>query len=319
MFTLAQWIARLTKGYIKATGKKPGGLAKLKIKQEAAAKVKAQDKVIQFPKDRITSWWKPRPGEKAATTSTPIKKSISDEAATGHVQKLKEELPFMSRKELHQLRADVVNRKAYGSFDDVQRRELLDALTNQFTNKPEFASGGIAGQLHLNRPGYFKGSFVKWLAKNSPYQAYKKYLKYVKEMAKKDPAKIAPEMGALTAGSILVNRALQRKLKEAKEDKKAKGGIAGQLNRPGYFKGSFVKWLAKKSPLQRYKDYLKYVKETAKKDPAKIAPEMGALTSGSILVNRALQRKLQKAKEDKKASGGRVSYTKGGLAHVLGV
>jgi hypothetical protein len=124
----------------------------------------------------------------------------------------------------------VVNRKAYGSFDDVQRRELLDALTNQFTNKPEFASGGIAGQLHLNRPGYFKGSFVKWLAKNSPYQAYKKYLKYVKEMAKKDPAKIAPEMGALTAGSILVNRALQRKLKEAKEDKKAKGGIAGQLH-----------------------------------------------------------------------------------------
>jgi len=153
MFTLAQWIARLTKGYIKATGKKPGGLAKLKIKQEAAAKVKAQDKVIQFPKDRITSWWKPRPGEKAATTSTPIKKSISDEAATGHVQKLKEELPFMSRKELHQLRADVVNRKAYGSFDDVQRRELLDALTNQFTNKPEFASGGVAGQLHLNQGG----------------------------------------------------------------------------------------------------------------------------------------------------------------------
>ena len=56
-------------------------------------------------------------------------------------------------------------------------------------------------------------------------------------MAKKDPAKIAPEMGALTAGSILVNRALQRKLKKAKEDKKAKGGIAGQLNRPGYAQG----------------------------------------------------------------------------------
>ena len=101
----------------------------------------------------------------------------------------------------------------------------------------------------------------------------------------------------------------------------ASGGIAGQLhlNRPGYFKGRLVKFLKENSPYQAYKKYLKYVKETAKKDPAKIAPEMGALTSGSILVNRALQRKLQKAKEDKKASGGRVSYTKGGLAHVLGV
>ena len=27
-FTLAEWIARLTKGYVKATGKEPDGLAK---------------------------------------------------------------------------------------------------------------------------------------------------------------------------------------------------------------------------------------------------------------------------------------------------
>ena len=31
MFTFAQWVARLTKGYFKATGKKPDGLAKIKI------------------------------------------------------------------------------------------------------------------------------------------------------------------------------------------------------------------------------------------------------------------------------------------------
>ena len=31
MFTLPQWIARLTKGYIKFTGKEPDNLAKLKI------------------------------------------------------------------------------------------------------------------------------------------------------------------------------------------------------------------------------------------------------------------------------------------------
>ena len=36
MLTLAQWIARLTKGYIKFTGKKPDKLSQLKIKFEAS-------------------------------------------------------------------------------------------------------------------------------------------------------------------------------------------------------------------------------------------------------------------------------------------
>ena len=48
MFTLPQWIIRLTKGYIKATGKEPDGLAKIKIQLEAAQKVKDQNKVVPF-------------------------------------------------------------------------------------------------------------------------------------------------------------------------------------------------------------------------------------------------------------------------------
>ena len=42
MLTLLEWIARLTKGYIRFTGKKPDGLAKLKIKLEAAQRFKNQ-------------------------------------------------------------------------------------------------------------------------------------------------------------------------------------------------------------------------------------------------------------------------------------
>jgi uncharacterized membrane protein YheB (UPF0754 family) len=45
----------------------------------------------------------------------------------------------------------------------------------------------------------------------------KKYLKYVKETAQKDPAKLAPEMGGIVVGSELIHRGLRRKLKEAKE------------------------------------------------------------------------------------------------------
>ncbi len=48
MFTFAQWVARLSKGYFKATGKKPDGLAKIKIQMEAAQRVKDQNKVVPF-------------------------------------------------------------------------------------------------------------------------------------------------------------------------------------------------------------------------------------------------------------------------------
>ena len=56
-FTLAEWIARLTRGYIKATGKEPDCLAKLKIKMEAGQKVKDQSKVIKGDFNPNEKWW----------------------------------------------------------------------------------------------------------------------------------------------------------------------------------------------------------------------------------------------------------------------
>ena len=56
-FTLAEWIARLTRGYKKATGKDPDGLAKLKIKMEAGQKVKDQSKVIKGDFNPNEKWW----------------------------------------------------------------------------------------------------------------------------------------------------------------------------------------------------------------------------------------------------------------------
>ena len=48
VMTLADAIMRLTKGYIKVTGKKPEGLDVLKIKMEAAQKVKDANKVVDM-------------------------------------------------------------------------------------------------------------------------------------------------------------------------------------------------------------------------------------------------------------------------------
>ena len=48
LFTVPQMIQRLTRGFVKVTGRKPDGLEKIKIKQEALEKVKQQDKVVDM-------------------------------------------------------------------------------------------------------------------------------------------------------------------------------------------------------------------------------------------------------------------------------
>ena len=48
LFTLPQMISRLTKGFVKVTGRMPDGLEKIKIKQEALEKIKQQNKVLDM-------------------------------------------------------------------------------------------------------------------------------------------------------------------------------------------------------------------------------------------------------------------------------
>ena len=199
-FTFAEMVARLIRGYTKATGRQPDNLAKIKINLEAAERVKEQNKVINVDFNPNEKWWEARPGETGGITGigpqadtikgidkriqgrvenikkiltdekktldefkkldnkpTPIKKSLTDDEATAQIEKLKGDLPFMERMDVLQLLDDIDAGKAYGAFDDVQRKELRDAISRIYTNKPDFASGGIAGELHLNRPGYANG------------------------------------------------------------------------------------------------------------------------------------------------------------------
>jgi hypothetical protein len=130
-----------------------------------------------------------------------------------------------------------------------------------FTNKPDpedFATGGRVG---MAGGGILKLA-MKFFNDNNPVSAYKKYLKYVKETAQKDPAKLAPEVGGIVVGSELIHRGLRRKLKEVKEKnnennsenfetdnrtEKAGGGVSQGLDyltgieRRGYSMGTLIK------------------------------------------------------------------------------
>ena len=86
-FTFAEWVARLTRGYIKATGKEPDNLAKLKINMEAGQRVKDQSKVVKGDFNPNEKWWEARTPKVTAKEATPIKKNLSDEVATSQIQK----------------------------------------------------------------------------------------------------------------------------------------------------------------------------------------------------------------------------------------
>ena len=74
MLTLTQWIARLTKGYVKYTGKQPDGLAKLKIKLEAAQRVRDQSKVVKGDFNPNEKWWEARKATPFSYPQTPQEK-----------------------------------------------------------------------------------------------------------------------------------------------------------------------------------------------------------------------------------------------------
>jgi len=78
-------------------------------------------------------------------------------------------------------------------------------------------------------------------------------------------------------------------------DKFADGG------RIGFSKGSGLKslfnFLNKNNPVQAYKKYLQSVKTRAQENPKALVPELAAITSGGIFVNRRMQDILKNMKE----------------------
>ena len=75
-------------------------------------------------------------------------------------------------------------------------------------------------------------------------------------------------------------------------DEKAMGGRIG-MNRGG----GILKFLSENNPIQAYRKYLQSVKQRAQTEPGKLAPELFAVGSGGILVNRKMQRILEEGNE----------------------
>jgi hypothetical protein len=161
--------------------------------------------------------------------------------------------------------------KKEGKYKNLKEEDVERIMedTNDFIfgrDIPEDPEGfAVGGRVEMAGGGITKlvKKAMEFFSDNDPVSAYKKYLKYVKETAQKDPAKLVPEVGGVVVGSELIHRGLRRKLKEAKEKndtddsedttttteyrtEKAGGGISQGLDylmgieRRGYANGDYA-------------------------------------------------------------------------------
>jgi hypothetical protein len=159
--------------------------------------------------------------------------------------------------------------KKEGKYKNLKEEDVERIMedTNDFIfgrDIPEDPEGfAVGGRVGMAAGGITKlvKKAMEFFSDNDPVSAYKKYLKYVKETAQKDPAKLVPEVGGIVVGSELIHRGLRRKLKEAKEKndtddsedtttddrvEKAGGGVSQGLDyltgieRRGYANGTLL-------------------------------------------------------------------------------
>ena len=162
MLTLAQWIARLTKGYIKFTGKQPDNLAKLKIKMEALQKVKDQKKVVDLRGDVLDPSQPILGGTQSGTKLSKefqagIMRATKSKPTELKLDKLRKDvLKEIENRKKEDYIGNIIDPEDYGfSVSDGTWTDEVEELM-QMLVKDNLAGGGLAGMLG-ERPGYESG------------------------------------------------------------------------------------------------------------------------------------------------------------------
>jgi hypothetical protein len=230
--------------------------------------------------------------------------------------------------------------KKEGKYKNLKEEDVERIMedTNDFIfgrdipEDPEgFAVGGRVGMAGGGITKLVKKA-MEFFSDNDPVSAYKKYLKYVKETAQKDPAKLAPEMGGIVVGSELIHRGLRRKLKEAKEKndiddsedtttedrtEKAGGGVSQGLDyltgieRRGYANGDYVVQAGIKNYLGKQKTATVPIKWKSGKDHPDTELAYITKPEKELLIKLDLHGSMKDGKPNK-GPGGIISLNSGG-------
>ena len=128
MFTLPQMISRLTKGFVKVTGRKPDGLEKIKIKQEALERIKQQNKVLDM-EGNVIDTSKGIMGGRQADKFISQNKTMIDEAIDNASPGFAGDVKYDA-----QLVADDLAEKRFGKdFSDLDQKQQMDLYDQAYT------------------------------------------------------------------------------------------------------------------------------------------------------------------------------------------
>jgi hypothetical protein len=231
--------------------------------------------------------------------------------------------------------------KKEGKYKNLQEKDVERIMedTNDFIfgrDIPEDPEGfAVGGRVGMAAGGITKlvKKAMEFFSDNDPVSAYKKYLKYVKETAQKDPAKLVPEVGGVVVGSELIHRGLRRKLKEAKEKndtddsedtttteyrtEKAGGGVSQGLDyltgieRQGYANGDYVVQAGIKNYLGKQKTATVPIKWKSGKDHPDTELAYITKPEKELLIKLDLHGSMKDGKPNK-GPGGIISLNSGG-------
>jgi hypothetical protein len=296
----------------KTTGKMPTKSEGMKIINVYQDVQKHSGKVIQFPKDRITPFHIPRPGE-----ASPLLKD-SPEA----IAKIKAE---------NKAAAERIRQRRYEEAVKAEQDKMAadEDYIPDIIDPEDFASGGIAGELHLNRPGYFFGGPAKGSkALKAIMDAWRANKTWGVGGPPFRPEKTSFNIREMTKRNLGQEFSL-KELKEISESPFGEFASRGTGRAPPTFKEfntefKNIKARILKEKLEESKLHAEAMISSAKQIPAEDA------TAKKIHAQfiREGKKQLEEANEGLKAidiymgmlqKKGRSVHAEGGLAHVLGV
>ena len=274
-FTFAEWIARLTKGYFKATGKQPDGLAKLKIKMEAAQRVKDQSKVVDIkrgsfsfpktPQEKID--WLVKNVDSSAKQTIPPRETLEAMLKDGR-EDLIDHFYKMHTKELGKPKINI-------DTSGLKHPELVKKMIDkpglkEFKAKEDVYEGMIDPKSNVGKKLAFVRQQLKLRMERENREAAERIRKKKAEESKIDPNDFA--LGGI-AGELHLNQGGR-----ARFDK-------GGMNRRG-----FLKLMGGLAALPVVGKFFKLAKPAAKAvEAVKLAPATGMPEWFPSLVNKVIK------------------------------
>jgi chorismate mutase len=160
------------------------------------------------------------------------KKKSPSESFQDYLKKMREESDRMNKEfykgleeggELDQNVAKIKQGYTFPDRDQIKKqiKERMDKKKLERFDVEGRKPNAMGGRIGMSKGGGLI-DLLKFFSKKSPFQAYKDYLASVKRRAQIEPEKLAPELGAVTAGGIFTNRKMKDILEEGNEQQKEK-------------------------------------------------------------------------------------------------